>query len=184
MNSTSAHRALTLLGSVRLPPAVLRTKCSSGMPWDWATIAQLIAGARTSRMLSKRQLVPAVKSATVRPRPQFLSSAVEDFIICAAAQIAISAADTVTKGNMQAMLAVGALLETAKQAEDATSAANEAAKVQANEQKQAQINILTAAIKSLTALLEHELMVWDFAGALVIGLILIDLNNQLARLLQ
>jgi hypothetical protein len=154
------------------------------MPWDWVTVAQLIAGARTSQTLRKRRLVPSTSSAAVKRRPQFSSSATEDAIICAAAQLAMSPADILNKGNMQSSLALGALLETAKQAESASTLASEAAKVQADAQKQAQINTLTAAIKAITALLEHELMVWDFAGALVIGLILIDLNNQLARLLQ
>jgi len=39
-----------------------------------------------------------------------------------------------------------------------------------------------SAIASLTALMTHELMMLDFVGALVVVLILIDLNNQLARL--
>lgn len=48
--------------------------------------------------------------------------------------------------------------------------------------KQARIAALVSAIASLTALMTHELMMLDFVGALVVVLILIDLNNQLARL--
>ena len=184
-SNNSAQRALPLMGSVRLPPPVLRTRSSSGMPWDSATVAQLLAGARTSRLLRKSRLVPVTASATVKPRPQLSSAASEDFIITAAAQLALSASDTVRSGNLSGTLSTGMSLQVAKQAEAADLLASEAeaAKTQANAQKQAQINALTAAILSLTALLKHELMVLDFAGAIVIGLILIDLSNQLAQLL-
>jgi hypothetical protein len=90
----------------------------------------------------------------------------------------------VNKGRMGYLLTTGLAQDIAKQAETANLFASEAAKTQANAQKQAQMNVLRIAIQTLTTLLEHELLVWDFAGAIVIGLMLIDLNNQLARLLQ
>jgi hypothetical protein len=187
--TTSAHRALPMLGSVTLPSPVLHTRSSSGMSWDSATVPQLIAGARTSRVLRKSRLVPTTASATVVARPQYSSSgwedvwisASEDYIICMAAALETSA---VRNDGMSSMLATSMAAELAKQEETANLLASEAAKTQANAQKQAQINVLTIAIKCVTALLEHELLVLDFAGAIVIGLILIDLNNQLAALLQ
>lgn len=196
MTSTiSAHRALLLLGSARLPSAVLRTRSSAGMPWDFATLAQLIYGARTSRLLRNSRPAPSTATATasasakvaVKPQPQFaraasldaLTAASEDYLICMAAALATSAAE-----SDKTSLMLSTSIEVAKQVETANYLASEAAKTQAAAQKQAQINLLRAAIQSVTALLEHELLVLDFAGAIVIGLILIDLNNQLARLLQ
>jgi hypothetical protein len=181
---TSAHRAMPLLGSVRLPPAVLRTRSSSGMPWDLATVAQLIYGARTSRVLRKSRPVPATASATVKPGPLSLAAfaeASEDYIICMAAALGTSA---VKNNILSAVLATSMASEMAKQVVTANMLASEAAKTQANAQKQSQINTLRTAIQFVTGLLEHELMVLDFVGAFVIGLILIDMNNQLARLLQ
>lgn len=191
MNSTlSTQRALLLLGTVKLPPAVLRTRSSSGMAWDLATVAHLIAGARISRVQRKKRLVPVTATATasveVKPHTPVSSAAAfsaasEDYIICMAAALAASvgAKNSYTQG-----LLTGGTSLLAKQIEAANVLASEAAKTQADAQKQSQINQLTIAIKILTALLEHELLVWDFAGALIIGIMLIDLNNQLARLLS
>jgi hypothetical protein len=191
MNSTlSTHPAL-LLGTPKLPPAVLRTRSSSGMSWDLATVAHLVAGARISQVRRKRRLVPVTAMTTTTasaaakpPTPDSVAAAFAeasaDALICMAAALA---AHPGPKNNSMQGLLTGAKSSLAKQVEAANVMASEAAKTQAAAQKQSQINQLTIAIKIVAALLEHELMVFDFAGALVIGIILIDLNNQLAQLL-
>ncbi len=189
MNSTtSAHRALAHLDSVAVPPQLFRTKSSSGMSWNLITVDQLVAGARTSQLLQRSRPAPVVRANSLSQ----LSSLSANYVITEAAALASSAVNP-NKGSSGvlstslhnvadaadsvAMAALAQQTNAQYQAQQAKQRAQDA-------QKAAQIAALIIAIASLIALIKHQLMILDFAGAIIIGLILIDLQNQLTKLLQ
>jgi hypothetical protein len=177
--------------NIKLPRQVLLTKSSAGVPWNLATLPLLVSSARNSKLLRARLRVRSARSGSINSRLSALSQSSEDFVITAAAQLASTGVEPATQGS----LATSMSLNLAKQAETSKTLASLAAKQQAdaqqkanarqqaNAQIQAQINAVVAAICSLTQMLEHDLLTLNFGAAIVIGVILIDLNSQLIRLL-
>jgi hypothetical protein len=168
----------------RLPPCVVLTRSSSGVSWGRATFANLAAGARISSLSSTSRQAPS--TARVVSSLQIAQRASSDYLICMVAQL--DSPDNQPNKDYLAnpSAASGALDKTKQTASNLLAAAAAAVanqQAQQNAAKQNQMNILVAAIGALSALLQHELMILDFAGALVIALILVDLNAQLARLL-
>jgi hypothetical protein len=187
-STTSAHRALAHLDAVAVPRQLFRTRSSTGMSWNLITVDQLVAGARTSQLL-KRSRPPHVVRANSSSQLSALSA---DYLICELAALASSAANPdkgssfaistnlskiTTSANSVAMAALAQQMNAQYQAQQAQQQAQDALKA-------AQIAALIIAIAGLIALIKHQLMIFDFAGAIIIGLILIDLQNQLTKLLE
>lgn len=180
------HRSSGRIHTLRLPPCVLRTRSSSGMLWHQATLAQIIAGARTSQLLRRSRPVPSTARAANSQSLLAFSENATNYVISVSAQLNNQGPQP-NKQVIGSMLQASQSLEAVKQAASAnimSATANSSAKQQASAQqaKQMQINILIEAIAALIALLNRDLMVLDFAGAFMVALILVDLTNQLTRL--